>query len=258
MLGAIAGDIIGSNYESHAIKTTIFKLYSPQAYFTDDSVLTIAVADAILTGADYGAAIQDFARRHPHAGYGSFFRSWMFSSDPQPYKSFGNGSAMRVAPVGWAFNSPDAVLREAEHSAAVTHNHPEGIKGAQAVALAVYLARTGAEKHSIQTEITNRFGYELTRPLADIRPGYSFDVTCQGSVPQALRSFLESEDVESAIRNAVSLGGDADTQACMAGAVAEAFYGGLPAEMISFVQSKLPQDLWAVVVRFRNQYIPPD
>jgi ADP-ribosylglycohydrolase len=197
MLGAIAGDMIGSVYEgwNKQIKTVNFPLFSSGCHFTDDSVLTIAVADAILQDGDYAVFIQDYARRYPNASYGGFFKRWMYDENKEAYNSFGNGSAMRVSPIGWAFASEDDVLKEAKHSAAVTHNHPEGIKGAQAVALAIYLARQGKDKATIQAEIIQRFNYDLTRTLEEIRPGYTFDVTCQGSVPESIIAFLESESV---------------------------------------------------------------
>jgi ADP-ribosylglycohydrolase len=213
MIGAIAGDIIGSVHEFHPIKTKTFSLFGNGNTFTDDTVLTVAVADAILTGWDYGVVIAEYAERYPKAGYGGSFRQWVRSWDRKPYGSFGNGSAMRVSPVGWAFDNVRDVLREARRSAEVTHNHPEGIKGAQATALAVFLARTGTSKAKIKAEIQKRFGYDLNRTLDQIRPDYEFDVTCQGSAPEAIIAFLESDSYEDAVRNAVSLGGDADTQA---------------------------------------------
>jgi len=171
-----------------------------------------------------------------------------------PYNSYGNGSAMRVSPVGWAYDTEAEVLREAERSAACTHNHPEGIRGAQSTALAVYLARTGRSRHEIRSAIEDRFGYDLSRPLDHIRGTYGLDVTCQGSVPEALVSFYESTDYESAVRNAVSLGGDSDTLACISGAVAQAFYGRLPRELVSHVRSRLDRGLLEIVDRFWKRY----
>jgi ADP-ribosylglycohydrolase len=254
MFGAIAGDIIGSAYEHNPIKTKTFDLFGNGSTFTDDTVLTIAVADAILTGRDYGTVLADYAERYPKAGYGSSFKQWVKSWDRKPYNSFGNGSAMRVSPIGWAFNTVREVLREAKRSAEVTHNHPEGIKGARATALAVFLARTGTSKAKIKTEIQKRFGYDLNRTLDQIRPTYTFDVTCQGSVPESIIAFLESESYEDAVRNAVSLGGDADTQACIAGAIAEAFYGGVPEEIAERAVNYLPADLKKVVASFFRQF----
>jgi len=218
MLGAIAGDVIGSIYEGRGkqIKRENFPLFSPHCHFTDDSLLTIAVADAILTDGDYGPAIRQYALRYPHLGYGGRFKQWMGSDSSEPYFSYGNGSAMRVSPVGWAFDSVEDVLHEAQRSAAVTHNHPEGIKGAQATALAIFLARQRIEKEALRLEISARFGYDLYQTVAEIRPGYKFDSSCQGSVPQAIIAFLDSAGVEDAIRKAISLGGDSDTLAAIA------------------------------------------
>jgi ADP-ribosylglycohydrolase len=250
LLGAIAGDIIGSPYEHQAQKTTDFPLFSPVSRFTDDTVLTVAVAEAILMAEDYAAALRRWGRRYPHAGYGGSFRAWLMYNVARPYGSFGNGSAMRVSPVGWGFDSLEATLEQAERSAAITHDHPEGIKGAQAVAQAIYLARKGAGKDEIRRETSLRFGYALDRSLSDIRPNYEFNVTCQGSVPEAIIAFLESTDFESSIRNAVSLGGDADTLAAIAGAIGEAFYGPAPEAIATEVQARLPEEMWQVLTCF--------
>jgi ADP-ribosyl-[dinitrogen reductase] hydrolase len=250
LLGAISGDVIGSVYEYNAPRTTDFKLFTPHSQVTDDSVLTIAVADAILNGKQYQKYIRDYARKYPDSGFGGYFRQWMYSNDPQPYNSYGNGSAMRVSPVGWAFDTVEDVLREAEASAAVTHNHPEGVKGAQAVALAIFRARTGASKDDIRQEITESFGYELSQTLDEIRPGYHFNETCQETVPPAIIAFLESNDFEDAIRMAISLGGDADTLAAITGSIAEAFYGGVPEEIAAEVWKRIPKELQEVVERF--------
>ena len=197
----------------------------PRSRFTDDSVLTVAVAEVLASGGNYTDSIQRWARAYPRAGYGGAFRKWMWSEAARPYGSFGNGSGMRASPVGWARTSLEEALAEARRSAEVTHDHPEGIKGAQAVAAAVFLARTGSSKDEIRSTIATRLGYDLSRRLDDLRAEYTFDVTCQGSVPEALIAFLESSGWEDAVRRAISLGGDADTLACMTGAVAEAFYG---------------------------------
>lgn len=254
MLGAIAGDIIGSVYEGHRIKTKDFPLFQPRCHFTDDSVLTIAVAQAILEGGDYLRAIRELGRRYPRAGYGGAFKAWLRAEQPMPYNSWGNGAAMRVSPVGWAFESVDDVLREAARTAEITHNHPEGIKGAQATALAVYLARKGQGKEAIRQEIAGRFGYDLARTVDGIRPGYRFDVSCQGTVPEALIAFFDSTSYEDAVRNAISLGGDSDTLACITGGVAEAFYGHLPAGILDRVRACLTPDLWEVTERFCRRY----
>jgi ADP-ribosylglycohydrolase len=254
MLGAIAGDMIGSRFEAawNQIKSTEFELFTERSVFTDDSVLTVAIASAILEGTDYGSSLKHFGRLYPNAGYGGAFYDWIHSVSSEPYNSWGNGSAMRVSPVGWAFNSLDDVLGEARESAAVTHNHPEGIKGAQAAALAVYLARTGATKQGIKRELNERFSYDLDRTLGEIRPYYTFDVSCQGSVPESIIAFLESEDFEGAVRNAVSLGGDADTMACIAGAIAEAFYGGVPEAIANEVRVRFPDELLRLTDEFEK------
>ncbi len=254
MLGAISGDIIGSVYEAAPIKTTNFELFAPASTFTDDTVLTIAVASAILEDIDYATALRDFARRYPDAGYGGFFYGWMMSDDMGPYNSWGNGSAMRVSPVGFAFASPTDVLQQAELSAAVTHNHPEGIKGAQAVAMAVMLARTGSSKIDIRDEIASRFDYDLDGKLDDIRRHYEFDVSCQGTVPPAITAFLESDDVEDAIRKSVSLGGDSDTLACITGAIAHAYYKHIPESIATQVRSKLPAEFLEIIDAFGERY----
>jgi len=252
MLGAMIGDIVGSVYEWHNIKTTDFVLFKSNSTFTDDTVLTAATAKALMTGMDYAEAYQDFARRYEGRGYGGNFSRWIWAEDPQPYNSWGNGSAMRVSPVWFDFDTAAEVLAEAERSAAVTHNHPEGIKGAQATALAILLARQGASQSDIRREIADRFDYDLNRKLVDIRPGYAFDVSCQGSVPEAIIAFLESESYEDAIRKAISLGGDSDTIACIAGGIAEAFYGGVPEEIAAEGRKRLPREFVQILEDFRE------
>ena len=254
MLGAIAGDVIGSVYEAHPIKSMDFPLFGRESQFTDDTVLTVATAYSILEKCDYAEAFRTFGRRYPRAGYGGAFYHWLFSSQSGPYNSWGNGSAMRVSPVGFAFESVDAVLEEAERSASVTHNHPEGIKGAQATALAVFLARKGENKYSIRDDIEKRFTYDLSRTLDDIRPGYRFEVSCEGSVPESITAFLESKDFEDAVRKAVSLGGDSDTMACIAGGIAHAFYGKIPEEIVANVRERLPDEFLGIIDRFMEMY----
>jgi len=254
MLGAIAGDIIGSTYEGGQARTLDFPLFSPGSRFTDDTVLTVAIADAILGGENYGRMLHAYYRLYPHAGYGGTFKRWGRSDDPQPYNSFGNGSAMRVSPVAWAFADLDSVLRAAARSAEPTHNHPEGIKGAQAIAAAIFLARTGADKTAIRAAIETRFGYDLAGSVEALHRDYQFDVTCQGTVPMAMIAFLESDGYESAVRNAIYIGGDSDTLACIAGSVAEAFYGGVPAEIEAEALARLDERLREVVIRFREKY----
>ena len=250
LLGAIAGDIIGSVYERRPVKRTDFPLFGPGSRFTDDTVLTVATMQALREGGDYESAYRRWARRYPRAGYGGTFRRWIWDPGMGPYGSFGNGSAMRVSPVGWACSDAQEVLAEAERSAAVTHNHPEGIRGAQAVALAVFLARSEVEREDIREEIAGRSGYDLRRTVEQIRPGYRFDVTCQGSVPEAIVAFLDSQDTEHAIRLAISLGGDADTQAAIAGSIAEAFYGAVPAEIAAGVCNRVPEELRRTMTDF--------
>jgi ADP-ribosylglycohydrolase len=252
MIGAIAGDMIGAPYEGRPTKSPDFPMRV--AGFTDDTVLTVAVARAILTGGDYAASIKRFARRYPDAGYGGTFRKWIWSGESRPYNSWGNGSAMRVSPVGFAFDREQAVLAEARRSAEVTHNHPEGIKGAQATALAIFLARQGAGKEAIREAIEDRFGYNLHRTIEEIRPFYSFDVSCQGSVPESIIAFLQSHDYLSSVRNAISLGGDADTMACIAGGIAQAFYRKIPADILAAVRTKLTPELLSVIDRFNAKY----
>ena len=256
MIGAIAGDVVGSIREWQNVKTTDFVLFEENCRFTDDTVLTIAVADCILNKKDYAETIKEYGNRYPHAGYGGSFRKWLSGEIVGPYNSWGKGSAMRVSPVGFAYDNLGDVLMEAERSAAVTHNHPEGIKGAQAIACAVFLARTGRTKKEIRNFITNEFSYNLYRTIDEIRPGYEFDVSCQGSVPEAIIAFLESEDVEDAIRKAVSLGGDSDTIACMAGGIAQAYYTKIPESIVQETRNRLPEDLLAVVNAFEKAYIP--
>ncbi|HVS32331.1 MAG TPA: ADP-ribosylglycohydrolase family protein [Thermoanaerobaculia bacterium] len=250
MLGAIIGDIVGSVHEGRGTKSKDFPLLVPQSTFTDDSVLTVAVADWLLTGRDLVDLLHDYYGAHPRRGYGGMFQEWAGSRRREPYNSFGNGSAMRVSPVGFAFDSIEEVLEWAGRSAAVTHDHPEGIRGAQAIAAAVFYARTIRDRDEIAALLESRFGYDLRTPLDDIRPSYRFDVTCQGSVPQAIRAFLESTGYEDAIRNAISLGGDADTLACMAGGIAEAYYG-VPEEIAEEGLARLTPDLTEVARRFR-------
>ena len=254
MLGAIAGDIIGSVYEWDRIKTKEFPLFVEGSRFTDDTVLSVAVADAILTGSPYAPRLREYCRLYPGAGYGGAFRAWAFSEDDRPYGSWGNGSAMRVSPVGFAFGDWDRVLLEAKRSAEGTHNHPEGIKGAQATAAGIFLARTGQSKQAIKDLLEHTFQYDLGRKLDEIRPSYRFDESCQGTVPQAVISFLESDDFEDAIRNAVSLGGDSDTLACITGGIAEAFYGGVPSRIAEEALSRLDVSLRDTVLKFIKRY----
>lgn len=256
VLGAITGDIIGSIYESpwRNIKTKSFPLFQAKSHFTDDSVLTVAVADAILNNQNYTAKLKEYYHRYPKAGFGGNFRRWAASNDTEPYYSFGNGSGMRVSPVAYAFSDLETVKQEALKSAAVTHNHPEGIKGGQAIAMATFLARTNASKAEIKQKIEENCQYNLDSTVSELQETYSFDVSCQGSVPQAIICFLEATDFEDAIRNAISIGGDSDTIACMTGAIAEAFYQGVPAEILQETDQRLDNDLKTIIEQFKQHY----
>lgn len=254
MIGALTGDIIGSVYEWHNIKTKRFKLFSPRCEFTDDSVLTVALAEAILNGEDYVILMKRYYRRHPDGGYGEAFQEWACSASNRPYNSWGNGSAMRISPVGFAFNSLKDVLDNAKKFTVVTHNHPEGIKGAQATAAAIFMGRSGKKKKEIKQYIEDAFGYDLSESLDEIRPKYGYDVSCQGTVPPAIRAFLESRDFEDAIRNAVSVGGDSDTLACITGGIAQGYYDGVPKPISEKVMSILDDSLRAITVRFIRKF----
>ena len=236
MYGAILGDIIGSPFEfDRGNKTKEFDLFTKGCDFTDDSVMTIAVGEALLAvGAEATVKeieealvtnMQDWGKRYPYAGYGGRFRYWLRERNPKPYGSYGNGSAMRVSAAGWLYDSLERTREVARATANVTHNHPEGIKGAEATASAIYMARNESSKEEIKEYIEREFHYNLDRTLDEIRPGYHMDETCQRTVPEAIIAFLESKDFEDAIRNAVSLGGDTDTLGAITGSIAEAFYG---------------------------------
>jgi ADP-ribosylglycohydrolase len=254
IIGAIAGDIIGSVYEFHNVKTVDFDLFCHKSTFTDDSVLTLATMNAILNQKNYVESYQLFGRKYPHRGYGDIFRSWIHSENPEPYNSWGNGSAMRVSPVGWYGNSIEEIMTEAKKSAEVTHNHPEGIKGAQSTAVAIYMARIGKNKDEIKKFIMETFQYDLERKIEDIRSYYEFDVSCQGSVPEAIIAFLESTDFESAIRLGISIGGDSDTIACITGGIAEAYYKIVPDNIIENVLKLLPNELVEIIEDYSIKY----
>ena len=260
MLGAITGDTIGSRYEFLGIKHTEFDLFDTRCRYTDDSVMTMAVAEWLMDDPTHSHEVLEekmvkYGNLDPERGYGGMFFRWLFfprevSKDGKrhPYNSFGNGSAMRVSAVGWMFDTLEETERVAEISASITHNHPEGIKGAQATAAAIFMARNGKTKKEIKDYITSKYGYDLNRKLDDIRPRYGFNETCQGSVPEAIIAFLESLDYESTIRLAVSLGGDSDTQACIAGGIAEAFYG-MPDDIITQIADYLRPEYKANIIR---------
>lgn len=257
MLGAIAGDVIGSVFEYAGHKHTDFELFSATTTYTDDSVMTAAVAATILDARGYAEAFRDFGRRHPGRGYGGRFHTWLRDPTMGPYQSWGNGSAMRVSPVARAFDSTDRMLEEARRSAEVTHDHPEGIRGAEAAALAVFLAIHGAEKAEIRRRVAAHSLYDLDGSVDEIRPEYRFQESCAGSVPQSILCFLESTDFEHAVRLAISMGGDADTMACIAGAIAEAHFGGVPEPIADGVRARLADDLIEILDRFDLRYPLP-
>jgi ADP-ribosylglycohydrolase len=256
MLGAIAGDIIGSVFEFTNKKPEInFPLFCPDSEFTDDSVLTIALADSILNHIPYKDKLREYYFKYSGASYGEMFHRWAASKNPRPYDSWGNGSAMRVSPVGWAYNDIETVLQKAKESAEVTHNHKEGIKGAQATALAIYLSKHGITKQEIKKEIERRFNYNLNLDLEDLREHYTFNESCQGTVPQAIYTFLISESFEDSIRKAIYIGGDSDTLACINGSIAEAFYKGVPEQIKEKVFLRLDNSLTNVVKEFSEAFL---
>ncbi len=257
LYGALGGDMIGSIYEWRNHKSKEFELVKRHCNFTDDSIMTLATAQAILDGTyDYAGQYHAWGNNYPNAGYGGSFYCWLETPVEQlaPYNSWGNGSAMRISPVGFAFDTEEEVLSQAEKSAAVTHNHPEGIKGAQATALAILLARQGLDQNAIKARIEGDFGYNLSKPLDDIRPTYQFDVSCQGTVPVAIRAFLEATSYEDAIRNAVSVGGDTDTIGAITGGIAIAFFKEMPDTLIAEIERRLLSDMQEVCERFAIFY----
>jgi ADP-ribosylglycohydrolase len=253
MIGAIAGDIIGSIYEWNNIKHKDFELLSEHSFFTDDSILSIALAEAILSDKNYAELLKQYYVRYPNAGYGGMYRRWATTEQAEPYNSWGNGAAMRISAVGYAFDTLQDVLNAATKYTEITHNHPEGVKGAQATASCIYYARKGADKPFIKRLIETEFGYDLSRTLDEIRPDYKFNESCQETVPEAIIAFLESTGFEDAIRNAISLGGDSDTLACITGGIAQAFYG-IPDHIADFVMSKLDGELKVVTQEFHMRY----
>jgi len=254
MLGAIIGDIVGSVYEFNNIKTTEFELFTEKSHFTDDTVMTIAVAAGLWRGYDNVLetkkalidSMRYYGRRFAYAGYGGRFAKWLISQDPVPYDSYGNGAAMRVSSVAWIYNNLEEIEKYAEVTASVTHNHPEGIKGAKSVAAAIFLARTGKTLDDIKSYITTQYGYDLSRTLDEIRPNYKFYESCQESVPEAITAFLESNSFEDSLRKAVSLGGDSDTIAAITGSIAEAFYGGIPEWIVKEALNRLDEPLYDI------------
>jgi ADP-ribosylglycohydrolase len=249
MLGAIAGDIIGSIYEAAPIKTTDFPLFGRGVSFTDDTVCTVAIADALLSGGDFAQYLRAYVDRYPGRGYGGMFVRWAQTQGMPAYGSWGNGAAMRVSAIAWLASDEAAALATAARTAAVSHDHPDAIAGAQAAALAAWLARHGAAPEAIRREIAGRFGYDLGQSVEQIRAWYAFDISCKGTVPPALVCALEATGYEDAIRNAISLGGDSDTLACITGGIAEALHG-LPPEIGAQARSYLDEGLLSVVDRF--------
>ena len=258
MLGAIFGDIVGSVYEFDNTNDYDFTLLTKWSKPTDDSYMTLAVAKALIEteGKDDDAVraaltreMHDIGNRYPYAGYGGRFAGWLRSDDPKPYNSYGNGSGMRVSAAGWLYDTLEETLHAAQLTAEPTHGHPEGIKGAQAIAAAIFMARNGASKEAIKEYTENAFEYDLDRTLDEIRPNYGFYEICQKSVPEAIIAFLEGEDYEDVIRKAVSLGGDSDTIACMAGAIAEAYYG-MPEEFKEETLARLDRPMREIVYDF--------
>lgn len=258
MLGAIAGDIIGSIYEANPIKTKQFTLFRTDCHVTDDTITTLAICDGVLNSLKDGQpkkqlirSLKALVKLYPNAGYGNSFFSWATNDTVSPYHSFGNGSAMRVSPIAWIFDDLSQVENYAKMSAEITHNHPEGIKGAQAVASAIFLARKRYPKVYIKNYIQSIYGYDLSKEIKYIRPDYTFEVSCQNSVPQAIICFLDSTSFEDAIRNAVSLGGDSDTLACITGSIAEAYYS-IPKEILEYTYTYLDSVQKSLIIRFLN------
>lgn len=254
IIGAIAGDIIGSVFEFNNCRSLDFPLFSTQSDYTDDSVLTIAIADCLLHHKNFKDTLWAYGRAYPGRGYGTRFFTWLLNKDPEPYNSFGNGSAMRVSPVGFAYDTLHDVLDVAKKTAEVSHNHPEGIKGAQATAAAIFLAKKGYSKQDISEFITTSFSYNLHFTTDEIRPVYHFNETCQQTVPQAIVCFLESTSYEHAIRLAISIGGDSDTIACITGGIAAAFYKEIPENILTQIHQILPQEFNVIIEEFDIQF----
>lgn len=254
IFGAIAGDVLGSTYEFKNEKSVDINIFAEKSKFTDDTVLTVAVADAILNNKDFAKTIWEYGNKYINCGYGGNFYKWLYNNDLQPYNSWGNGSSMRVSAVGWICSTLEETLELAKKTAEVTHNHPEGIKGAQAIASAIFLARNGYSKQVIKDYISQTFKYDLNFKLDDIRENYKFYVSCQKSVPQAIVAFLESTDFESGIRLAISIGGDSDTISCCASGICNAFYNDIPDDIYNFVKSRLPQEFIDIIDQFNKKY----
>ena len=254
MMGAIAGDVVGSVHEFNGTKTKDFRLIGSRNTFTDDTIMTAAVADALLTGEEIGKKMKEWGRMYPHpaGGYGHRFAMWLHGEDSKPYGSYGNGAAMRVSSTAWLAESEADCVALARASAMPTHNHPEGIKGAEATAWTIWSARMGVAPETLREELARRYGYDLSRTCDEIRPEYCFDETCQGTCPQAFTAALEAESFEDALRLAVSLGGDADTLAAIAGSIAEARFG-VPKNLYGEILGYLDEPLRGAVVRFYDR-----
>lgn len=253
IIGAIAGDIIGSRFEWRNHRSKKFELLHERCFFTDDSVCTLAVAESLLENKDLILTMKEICRKYPNSGYGGGFTKWLNSNSSVPYHSYGNGSAMRVSAVGFFAKTEEATLALARESAEITHNHKEGIKGAEATALAIFWARNGMSKAFIKEGISLRFGYDLDRSVDELRKTNKFYLSCQKTVPEAMVCFLESNDYEDAIRNAVSIGGDTDTIACITGGISAAYYGEISEDIRNFVMRKLPQDLREILIKFEEK-----
>lgn len=261
MIGAVIGDIVGSRFEWHNIKKKAFRFFDPHCFFTDDTLMTLAIAKACYENQYHIDALgkecikwmQEIGRPYPQCGYGSRFKDWIYADNPQPYHSFGNGAAMRVSAVAYVARTLDECVRMSEAVTSVSHDHPQGIKGAEAIAVAVFMAHHGASKDEIKAKMREYYNLDFT--LDAIRPFYSFNETCMGTVPPAIVAFLESTDFEDAIRNAISIGGDSDTLAACTGAIAEAFYG-VPDHLREYVIGRLPQELIDIIVEFEDVFPP--
>ena len=257
IIGTIAGDVIGSSREFHSIKTKDFRLFNRYSTFTDDTVMTLAIASWLLKDKNSMdvliSEVRKFGLDYPNAGYGGMFKKWLNQENPEAYGSWANGSAMRVSPCAWVADSLGEAQKLARMSAVITHDHPEGIKGALATSDAVYLARTGAEKEDIKSHIESKYHYDLSRRIDDIRPDYGFEVSCKHSVPESIICFLEAKDYEDTVRNAVSLGGDADTQAAIAGGIASAYWD-VPAKITARTLKRLDNNLLEVYLEFMETY----
>ena len=257
IIGAICGDIIGSSSEFRPIKTKDFRLYNGYSTFTDDTVMTLAIASWLMKDKSsmdvLVSEIKAFGLKYPHAGYGGMFKKWLTQDSPEPYGSWANGSAMRVSPVAWVADSLEESQKLARMSAIVTHDHPEGIKGALATNDAIFLAKIGKSKNKIKKHVESNYGYDLNRKLDDIRPHYDFDVSCRGSVPESIICFLEADDFEDTVRNAVSLGGDADTQAAIAGSIASAYWD-VPSNIAARSIKRLDNNLLEFFIDFHERF----